>query len=143
MRKKKEYHVVKFLKKTKEELEEGIERLRCNGWSIIYIDKNTEDPRFPYEVCACIKRSPRPEQSSGGENIKTTYNEDDGTYKASGGSAKYPDVLEGASIKGWSLLMYDDAGDCEETNNLRDFSTEELLRELERRGETLQDHERN
>lgn len=67
----------------------------------------------------------------------------DGTYKASGGSEKYPDVLEGASIKGWSLLMYDGAGDCEETNNLRDFSTEELLRELERRGETLQDHERN
>lgn len=68
-----------------------------------------------------------------------------GHYAEEGGSAKYPNVMEGNTVSSWQLLMYDgvshtcDEGDrtaagIETSNLLAEYSDEELIYELESRG---------
>lgn len=81
-----------------------------------------------------------------------------GTYAPSGGSVKYPDVLEGSDVESWNLLMYDGIPDTTVTvtegksdskpvdeastaitssANLGSFDVLDLIEELEKRGYTV------
>lgn len=81
-----------------------------------------------------------------------------GTYAPSGGSAKYPDVLEGSDVDSWNLLMYDGIPDdtaivaegksdskpigepssaTTSSVNLDSFDVLDLIEELEKRGYTV------
>lgn len=57
----------------------------------------------------------------------------DGDYKSSGGSARYPSVMDGATVTSWNVMVYDGIPGKKASNPLSKFSTEQLLEEIERR----------